>query len=265
MNSIQLDGPGLCHLATPGSASLRLDDPVADTAQPCPWREALPERQAFMQSVLSGIAVEIVVLDREGVILAVNDAWRYFAMENAIEAGQALRGSNVGDSYFAAFQANLDDSARAARDGILAVIDARLPAFTLEYPCHSRDMQRWFIMNVCPLGAALPGGVVITHADISERKQVEGKLHLAASVFSHAREGIMLAGADGNIIDVNAAFTQITGYGREEVLGRNPHLLSSGRQGKQFYAALWAALAKNGRWSGEIWNRRKKVTEKFKK
>ena len=257
MNSIQLDGPGLCHLATPGSASLRLDDPVADTAQPCPWREALPERQAFMQSVLSGIAVEIVVLDREGVILAVNDAWRYFAMENAIEAGQALRGSNVGDSYFAAFQANLDDSARAARDGILAVIDARLPAFTLEYPCHSRDMQRWFIMNVCPLGAALPGGVVITHADISERKQVEGKLHLAASVFSHAREGIMLTGVDGNIIDVNAAFTQITGYGREEVLGRNPHLLSSGRQGKQFYAALWAALAKNGRWSGEIWNRRK--------
>ncbi len=68
--------------------------------------------------------------------------------------------------------------------------------------------------------------------DITERKQAEERLHLAASVFTHAREGIMITTADGTIIDVNDAFSRITGYSRDEVLGRNPRLLSSGLSGQ---------------------------------
>ncbi|MGZ5007615.1 MAG: EAL domain-containing protein [Methylobacter sp.] len=96
-----------------------------------------------------------------------------------------------------------------------------------------------------------------TIQDITERKQVEEKLQLAARVFTHAREGIMITAADGTIIDVNDTFIAITGYSRAEVLGRNPHILSSGIQGKDFYANLWADLVKNGHWYGEIWNRHK--------
>ncbi|GEM_PF-301482 len=93
--------------------------------------------------------------------------------------------------------------------------------------------------------------------DITARKQSEEELLLAASVFTHAREGIMIAKPDGTIIDVNDAFCHITGYRREEVQGRNPSILNSARQEQEFYTTLWRDLTDKGQWSGEIWNRRK--------
>lgn len=100
-------------------------------------------------------------------------------------------------------------------------------------------------------------GSIWVFSDITERKQAEEKLHLAASVFTHAREGIMITATDGTIIDVNDTFSRITGYSGDEVVGRNARILSSGRQEKAFYAALWRDLAEKGYWYGEIWNRRK--------
>ena len=100
-------------------------------------------------------------------------------------------------------------------------------------------------------------GVLAFVADLTVRKQAEAKLHLAANVFSHAREGIIITDASGTIIDVNEAFTRITGYGREEALGQNPRILKSGRQDKAFYDVMWRDLTEQGHWSGEIWNRRK--------
>ncbi|MFZ4623776.1 MAG: EAL domain-containing protein, partial [Rhodoferax sp.] len=100
-------------------------------------------------------------------------------------------------------------------------------------------------------------GTVGSARDITLRKQEQEQLLLSASVFSHAREGIMITAADGTIIEVNAAFTHITGYRRDEVLGQNPRMLRSGRQDNDFYAALWHHLKEKGHWYGEIWNRRK--------
>ena len=96
-----------------------------------------------------------------------------------------------------------------------------------------------------------------TLRDITERKQSEAKLRIAASVFSHAREGISITDAGGSIIDVNESFTRITGYDRAEVLGQNSSILKSGRQDANFYAAMWSDLIAKGFWTGEIWNRRK--------
>jgi len=93
--------------------------------------------------------------------------------------------------------------------------------------------------------------------DITERKQAEEKLQLAASVFTHAREAILITTPDATIIDVNQTFTQITGYARNEVLGCNPKILNSGHQGKEFYADMWQSLIAKGYWYGEVWNRRK--------
>ena len=100
-------------------------------------------------------------------------------------------------------------------------------------------------------------GLVGVIADIDVRKQNEQQLQLAASVFSHAREGITITAADGTIIDVNDAFTRITGYTREEALGRNPRIIKSNHHEPEFYAAMWRDLVANGFWAGEIWNRRK--------
>lgn len=98
---------------------------------------------------------------------------------------------------------------------------------------------------------------VIEFIDITERKQAEEQLKLAASVFTHAREGIMITDNSGNIIDVNDTFSNITGYNREEVLGKNPRFLQSNKHSKDFYSAMWTSLLENKQWSGELWNRRK--------
>jgi len=82
-------------------------------------------------------------------------------------------------------------------------------------------------------------------------------LQVAATVFTHAREGISITDPKGTIIDVNHAFTRITGYPREEIIGQNPRILQSGRQSPEFYAAMWKAITQQGHWSGEMWNRRK--------
>jgi diguanylate cyclase (GGDEF)-like protein/PAS domain S-box-containing protein len=97
--------------------------------------------------------------------------------------------------------------------------------------------------------------VVVT--DISERKQVESELRLAASVFTHSGEGIMITTRKGIIVDVNDAFCRITGYSREEVLDQDPRLFKSGLRDGDFYRGIWDALATNGQWRGEVWNRRK--------
>ncbi|MBV2235957.1 MAG: CHASE domain-containing protein [Sterolibacterium sp.] len=96
-----------------------------------------------------------------------------------------------------------------------------------------------------------------THLDITTRKLSESRLQLAANVFTHAREAIVIADPAGTIIDVNDAFTRITGYKREEALGNNPRMLQSGRHDADFYDEFWEVLLSKGHWSGEIWNRRK--------
>ncbi len=98
-------------------------------------------------------------------------------------------------------------------------------------------------------------GVMAFVVDLTVRKQAEERLQLAASVFGHAREGIVITDAQGTIVDVNGAFTRITGYGREEAVGQNPSMLKSGRQDAAFYEVMWRDLKEQGHWSGEIWNR----------
>ena len=93
--------------------------------------------------------------------------------------------------------------------------------------------------------------------DIGARKRSEARLQLAANVFTHVREGIMIADAGGIIVEVNDAFTRITGFERNDAIGQSPRILKSGRQAPEFYTALWTSLAERGYWSGEIWNRRK--------
>ena len=93
--------------------------------------------------------------------------------------------------------------------------------------------------------------------DITARKATEQALRLAASVIAQTYEGVMVCDAQLRIIDTNPAFTRITGYTREEVLGRNPGMLSSGRKNRTQYKAMWEALRSCGHWQGEFWNRRR--------
>lgn len=100
-------------------------------------------------------------------------------------------------------------------------------------------------------------GLVVIGRDITVLRQAMERLRLAAGVFTHAREGIVITDVRGTIVDTNEAFSRITGYAREEIVGQNPRLLKSNLHGPEFYAELWRNLAGKGYWQGEIWNRRK--------
>ncbi len=91
---------------------------------------------------------------------------------------------------------------------------------------------------------------------IEERKRTQSQLRVAAIAFE-THEAIMITDTNGNIIRVNNAFQLITGYSTEDVLGKNPRILSSGRHSGEFYAAMWQQLLTRGTWSGEIWDKRK--------
>lgn len=102
-----------------------------------------------------------------------------------------------------------------------------------------------------------PKRVVGSFADITKRKTYEEQLTIAANVFTHANEGIVITLPDGTIIDMNDAFSRITGYERDEAIGSNPRILNSKLQGEVFYSNMWQDLIDKGHWNGELWNRRK--------
>ncbi|MCW8890481.1 MAG: EAL domain-containing protein [Sedimenticola sp.] len=96
-----------------------------------------------------------------------------------------------------------------------------------------------------------------SHQEI--KKQLK-RLQLAGTVFDATSEGVLIADAEANILDVNRAFSDILGFGRDEVLGEKPNLWKSGRHDRAFYQTMWSSLIHTGMWCGEIWNRRKDGT-----
>ena len=90
-----------------------------------------------------------------------------------------------------------------------------------------------------------------------QARQAESAMRLAGHALETSREGVAITDSSGNILKVNSAFTTITGYTLDEVRGKNPSVLSSGRHGPDFYRAMWQALASGRQWHGEIWNMRK--------
>ncbi|WP_441347684.1 MULTISPECIES: putative bifunctional diguanylate cyclase/phosphodiesterase [Shewanella] len=128
--------------------------------------------------------------------------------------------------------------------------------------CEANDIdqsQSWLETTKVPVVAAdgtLEGVIGITR-NISSHKAAQEQLELAANVFENSVEGVVITNAEGQIVEVHGAFSEITGYSREEVLGKNPRILNSGRHDKAFFDRLWHSLLTNGKWHGEIWNRRK--------
>ena len=123
----------------------------------------------------------------------------------------------------------------------------------------ARGMPGFVQTNKWPLfdEAGLVAGIFGISRDVTKERQMQAKVKLAASVFTHAREGILITDSANRIVDVNNAFTRITGYQRGEVIGQYPSLLGSGRQAPQFYADMWQSINTIGHWEGEVWNRRK--------
>lgn len=91
----------------------------------------------------------------------------------------------------------------------------------------------------------------------SHPKSERGKIQLSHLVFNAATEGMLVTCANKNILSVNPAFTEITGYSSEDVVGKTPKILQSGQHDSDFYRAMWQKILETDHWQGEIWNRRK--------
>ena len=124
---------------------------------------------------------------------------------------------------------------------------------------HRDGRYRWILARgrllLDPLGN--PRRFIGIASDITQRRADEESLRQAAAVFDATQEGVLVTDSHQRVVHVNPAFTRITGYSAEEMLGQPPSLLKSGRHDHAFYHALWHALQSRGAWSGEVWNRRK--------
>ncbi len=100
-------------------------------------------------------------------------------------------------------------------------------------------------------------GAVLTILDTTEKLQSEQQIHIAASVFATANEAIFITDGNNRIVTVNPAFSQITGHTERDVIGKDPKIISSGRQDKDFYRRMWDSILNHCKWQGKIWSRRR--------
>jgi len=186
--------------------------------------QTLKTGQAFISSVLDSLSAHIAVLNEEGIIIEVNHAWRQFADENGLPK---QRHYNLGQSYFEACQKSYNEAhlqeAITVQYGIMAVLAGTRDSFSFEYPCHTPDKERWFIMRVLPLQAASKG-VVISHQDITQSKLTEEKLRTSEnkyrSLIELASDAIFVADvASGQLIDCNMKATSLLGKNKEQIIG----------------------------------------------
>jgi PAS domain S-box-containing protein len=182
--------------------------------------KAIKESEEFKSAILDAMPTHIAVLDRDGVIIAVNKPWVRFAEENSLAHGVLPKHSQIGTNYLDICQGSADHSAaeaKEAHDGIKAVLDGHLPSFNLEYPCHSEHEERWFSMTVLPLGTK-ENGVVVSHINITERKHSEIRRILLEYALNQVDEAAFLMNQLGGFEYVNDGAMRQLGYSREELL-----------------------------------------------
>ena len=119
------------------------------------------------------------------------------------------------------------------------------------------EMHNWFMVKFPLMGEdGMPYALCTVATDVTERERHENLARIAQRIFEHSAEGIMITDAENRIMDVNQSLLDMTGYDREELLGQLPSIQKSEHQDAAFYAHMWQDIQHNGKWNGELWNRR---------
>ncbi|HLM60790.1 MAG TPA: PAS domain S-box protein, partial [Pyrinomonadaceae bacterium] len=182
----------------------------------------LHRSRQFNQDVIDSLPTHIAVVDKNGVITAVNRAWRDFAIENG--ADWTMKSIGIGANYLSICQtATGEDEAdgKAICVGLAAVLKREKDAFSLEYPCHSPTEKRWFMLTVAPLTNA--EGAVISHLNITSRRLAEEQLRESEEQFRTLSDSIpqlaWMAEPDGSIFWYNERWYEYTGTTPEQMEG----------------------------------------------
>ena len=197
---VELRASPLRHNGQPAVLGL-----VRDTTKRRLADQDLRDLMALFEGVKDSVVNHMAVLDRAGRIVNVNRAWERFSLANSQEPGQPSPRTGVGTSYLdvcsATTGAERGDATLAAA-GIEAVLSGRDAHFSLEYPCHGPDEQRWFQMSVTPLSSAR-GGAVVLHSNITQRHLAEQAVRKSEaqyrSMVSALDESILVFGTDRSL------------------------------------------------------------------
>ena len=200
--------------------------------------QELLEQSEYNRSLLDSISSNVAILNKDGVIVSVNNAWLMFARANNCHTGRQPCNSDVGANYLAVCQkamAENESYAREAYEGVTSVINGSSQLFKLDYLCNEPNnaTQRWFCMTVEPLKISA-GGAVVTHDDISARKQIENELRQSETklrtIYDSTTDAVMLLDETG-FIHCNKATLRIFGCAtREEFCSKHPADLSPPEQ-----------------------------------
>lgn len=215
--------------------------------QPLDAERKLRESRDLLQLFVEHAPAALSMLDHEMRYLAVSRRW--------LQDFNLVEEEVLGRSHYEVFP-RLPESWKVLHQRALAGEAMRINEDSFTQPDGS---VHWLRREYRPWRTAdgSVGGILAFVEEITREKRDREQLELAASVFREAHEGIVICDPQGAILDVNETFTRVTGYSRDEALGRNPRMLKSGRQSAEFYQDMWRALQENGQWSGEMWNRAK--------
>lgn len=211
---------------------------------------ALVESEARFRNVLSRINLLALIVDRDTRITFCND---HTLAVTGWKANELIGREMLSVLLPPEYRHNMTERVRAW------IARGRIPR-TIETEILTRSGQRRVVSWSTAILRGPDGSIVgatAVGADITERRTMENELRRLARVVEQGTEAVIIADTSGAIQYVNPAFERITGYRREEVLGKNPRILNSGRQPKEFYAAMWKTLKNGEAWRGSFTNRRK--------
>jgi len=213
-------------------------------------REALSDSAARINTIMDNVIDGIVTVDENGRIESINPPAERMYKYDADE----LLGQDFSMLLYEGCQHVYYNHLNSGAELVIPSFDSN--------ECEMRGRRpdgSTFPIELALTRVVVHGRELVIHLvrDITERKRADERQRLAASVFENTSEGILITDVEGMIQFVNPAFTAITQYEAKEVIGENPRILNSGRQGRQFYESMWNSIHDFGHWQGEIWNRRK--------
>ena len=214
-------------------------------------QEVLRASEGYFRGLFESANVGIAFTDAEGIQLRFNAAHEQLTGYAAAE----LQGMHFTQLIHAEDRSRIVALSRELRDGKRDHVRAEMRVV------RKNGGISWLDMSVVKVVDRDSLHFITVLSDVTEHKQAESRLRLLARVFEHSGEAILITDADNCIITVNDAFTRLTGYAQEDAIGQNPSLLATGRTPPEVYTAMWQALAADGYWEGEIWDRRKDGSE----
>jgi diguanylate cyclase (GGDEF)-like protein/PAS domain S-box-containing protein len=213
--------------------------------------DKLVDQNAFLDSIFESALDAFVLMDARGIITGwSSQAEKIFGWKKAEVIGRAMHETIAPVRYRETHVRGLKNFLVT---GVGPALNTKINLSALHRDGHEFPAE----LSISAIQTAHGYMFSAFISDITERKRSEEDLRTLASVFDNSLEAIMLTSAENIITDVNPSFTRVTGYRREEVLGKNPKMLRSGRHDQAFYSVMWQSLQQKKSWRGEIWNRRK--------